>query len=303
MFACRFLGITAGAFLISPVRSVNLTESRYVRVARHPGKDRFCAAEIGTKISPAMWSSELRHLKVSLTLQTRREVRDHGYGLADLLGNHIQQDFLAVGRDVEEARAVAQRGGRERLSGAKLQSSVDFLYRHGKNRPGGLVGIVEFLAIAAPLRLIPPVSGNLPLALSAAESHNVDFRTAGFPRCVGEPVAVRGEMSFHGGRVVGKSGSYPETASGNSTRPLKCQPAKSLALVGIRYPIGRTESGVAPAIHRPLVPALPEPPAGSIFGQISTDRSASSFPSDFQEPASPYTNVLATESWTVEAES
>jgi hypothetical protein len=42
-------------------------------------------------------------------LQTRGKVRNHGDGLADLLKNQIQQDFLALGGDVVEARTVARR--------------------------------------------------------------------------------------------------------------------------------------------------------------------------------------------------
>ena len=110
----------AGAFVPSPMIIGCLANSRLVgnpsltalgKGCPSSGKrPAFVLRRLDLRFPPRCGGRNYTDWAVLLTLQTRRKVRDHGDGLADLLGNHIQQDFLAVGRDVEEARTVAQRG-------------------------------------------------------------------------------------------------------------------------------------------------------------------------------------------------
>ena len=61
-----------------------------------------------------------------LSLQTCSEVRDHGDGRADLLGDVVDKNFLAVGSDVvEDLRSGCGYG--DLLRRPELRGSIDFL--------------------------------------------------------------------------------------------------------------------------------------------------------------------------------
>src|SRR4029077_11334101 len=118
--------------------------------------------------------------------QPRCKVRNHRDRLVDLLGDHIQKNLLAVRRNVVD-ELLGCRSCSKGLGGAKLQSPVSFLHRHGRQYAADVVGIVKFLAIPAPLRSPTLARRYLPFALSAAEGYHKHFRSAGFGRCIGEP--------------------------------------------------------------------------------------------------------------------
>src|SRR5208282_1044554 len=123
-----------------------------------------------------------------LVVQTSGEVRDHGDGLADLLGSLVHEESLAVRSDTIE-NVGGGPGGDERLSRAELEGGADGFHwdrQHVKTR----VEIVELLAVRAPHRSLSPFDGDLPLALGAAVSHHEDFCTAGLRGHVGEPMPI-----------------------------------------------------------------------------------------------------------------
>jgi hypothetical protein len=83
-----------------------------LRIAREkPGENPFGAAELGfarglvLKERPVLSPTGL----IGLLLQPGRKIRQNGNGLADLLRHQIQQDLLAIGGDIVEARLAAGR--------------------------------------------------------------------------------------------------------------------------------------------------------------------------------------------------
>jgi hypothetical protein len=73
-----------------------------------------------------------------LSLQTCSEVRDHGDGRADLLGDVVDKNFLAVGSDViEDLRSGC--GDGDLLRRPELRGSIDFLDREYKEIETGSI--------------------------------------------------------------------------------------------------------------------------------------------------------------------
>ena len=90
-----------------------------------------------------------------LLLQVRGKVRDYGHGLADLLGDAVEKDSLAVGSDVVDVEGSGIVGD-QGLSGSELQRAAGVLYRHGKKIEVG-VEVKELFAVAAPSgQFLPP---------------------------------------------------------------------------------------------------------------------------------------------------
>src|ERR1035441_180436 len=146
-----------------------------------------------SRARPRSRASPLQHpLQFRLLLQLRREVRHHGDGLTDLLGNLVQKDLLAVGSDVVENLRSGP-VGHEGLSGAELQGAACVLYRHHK-KVVSRIHVVEFFAVLPPARLQPSAGRDLPLALSAAKRHYIYFDRTGFVGHVREPAAIRGKV-------------------------------------------------------------------------------------------------------------
>src|SRR6202158_642598 len=119
------------------------------------------------------WSSSLLQHPLGLLLQLCRKVRNYSDGLADLLRNPVEKDFLAVWRDiVEDLRSgpVADEG----LRGAELQGTAGVLYRD-REKIESRIHIVEFLAVLAPPRQHSSPGRDLPFALSAAKGHHIHF--------------------------------------------------------------------------------------------------------------------------------
>jgi hypothetical protein len=83
------------------------------RVARHPEEEPV----------PLLRSPRQHSWPWHLLLQPRREVRNHGDRLADLLRNPVEKKFLAIGRDVVED---LRRGpiGDQLLSHTELQCAA-----------------------------------------------------------------------------------------------------------------------------------------------------------------------------------
>ncbi len=70
-----------------------------------------------------------------LFFQRGGEIRDDGDGVAHLLRYAIEQDFLAVGADLEEwCRRGPAAAANLNLRGAELQSARYFFHGHGVNR-------------------------------------------------------------------------------------------------------------------------------------------------------------------------
>src|ERR1700692_3965751 len=103
--------------------------------------------------------------RTRLLFKPGRKVCNNGDGLADLLRNPVEKDFLAVWRDiVEDLRSgpIAD----EILRGAELQGTAGVLYRH-REKIVSRVHIVERFAVLAPPRLQSSPGRDLPLALPA----------------------------------------------------------------------------------------------------------------------------------------
>src|ERR1700676_5579530 len=131
-------------------------------------------------------------LLVRLLLQLRRKVCNYSDGLADLLRNPVEKDFLAVWRDIiEDLRSgpVAD----EILWGAELQGAAGVLYRD-REKIVSRVHIVEIFAVVAPWRERSSFGRDLPLALPAAKGHHIHLKRTGLTRTVGQPMAVRGKL-------------------------------------------------------------------------------------------------------------
>ena len=130
---------------------------------------------------------------VRLFLQPRRKVRNHGYGLADLLRHSVKKNFLAVGRNVIKGHARDGPITDQRLRCTELQGAAGCVYRHRK-KIVGRVEIIELFAILTPARHYSAVGRDLPLALTSAKGHYIHLNRAGFAGHVREPMTIRGEL-------------------------------------------------------------------------------------------------------------
>jgi len=124
-----------------------------------------------------------------LLFQDRGKIGDNRNGVADLLGDTVEEDFLPVGTDL-----VPGIGGgpiRQGLRGAELQGACRFFHRDGVNRIRGVHVVVEFFTVVTPAGPIAPFRRDLPFAGSALEGNDINLRQAGFIGHVRQPSAVR----------------------------------------------------------------------------------------------------------------
>src|SRR5579864_323560 len=132
--------------------------------------------------------------KSPLLFQPCGKIRHNRHRLTDLLLDPIKKDFLPVRRDiVEHRRGGPNRAGNQNFGCAKLQRTSSLGDRNDvkvKSR----IHVEEFLAVAAPLRLLAAIRRHLPFPLSSAESGHVDFACARFRGRICDPAAVRRYM-------------------------------------------------------------------------------------------------------------
>ena len=109
------------------------------------------------------WCWRGRGRTTDLLLQRSSEVRHHGDGLADLLRNHVEKNFFAVGRDVIKT-LLAGRTHSQGLAGAELPSAVRLRDRNREYRAMYDVEVVKLFPVLTPLRADSLVIRDLPFA-------------------------------------------------------------------------------------------------------------------------------------------
>src|SRR6266498_3710103 len=149
------------------------------------------------------------------------------------------EEALAVGSDTvrsyERGRGGWKAGMEERSGSTRLERGIG-LYVH-THEPSVFGEVEELLSVPPPLRLSAPAGRDLPLASRRGKGADIDLEEAGLVRRVGQPLAIRRELTLSFGELrlherdrlaVSREGQHPDVPPRSRPRSVVGQEAAIL---------------------------------------------------------------------------